>query len=207
MNNNFFVLGIYRHRINIDGNGIRTLIALSGCPLECKYCINEKIIKSNRYKIYTKESLLNEIMQDYCYFVSTNGGVTFGGGEPLLQVKQIIEFSKIIIPGISINIETSLNINFEKYNITILDIVENVSKLYIDIKDINSKTYHKYTGTNNINLIKNLKDISKAGLQHKCVIRIPLIKEFNNDDDIKKSCEYIKKLGFYNIDKFEYIIN
>lgn len=203
---NFKVLSINRHRLGTDGKGITTLIALSSCPLNCKYCLNEKIISNNKYKELTKEELLEKIMQDYCYFLATGGGVTFGGAEPLLQSKQILEFSKLLPPGVSLNIETSLNVDFNTLNIYFLDILKCVNKFYIDIKNTNPDIYKKYTGKDNLLVIKNLKFITDNNYQDKCVIRIPNIPNFTSKEDIDKSINYIKDMGFTELDVFNYII-
>lgn len=203
---NFKILNINRHRLGTDGKGITTLVALSTCPLNCIYCINKKIISNNKYKEFTKEELLEKIMQDYCYFLATGGGVTFGGAEPLLQSKQILEFSKLLPPGVSLNIETSLNVDFNTLNIYFLDILKCVNKFYIDIKNTNPDIYKKYTGKDNLLVIKNLKFITDNNYQDKCVIRIPNIPNFTSKEDIDKSINYIKDMGFTELDVFNYII-
>lgn len=84
--------GIDRLRIDTDGNGIRSLILPAGCPLDCKYCGNKK------YKEifpttggFDVDDLGKYLAKDGVYFEMTNGGVTFGGGEPLLQAGFIHE--------------------------------------------------------------------------------------------------------------------
>ena len=73
----------------VDGPGIRTVIFLSGCLLRCKYCHNPEMwIKSEPN--YTPEELANRIIRNKTYF-KKDGGVTFSGGEPLLQSDFIIE--------------------------------------------------------------------------------------------------------------------
>lgn len=203
--NNFKILSINRHRLGTDGKGITTLVALSGCPLNCKYCINKQIISNNKYKELTKEQLLEKIMQDYCYFIATGGGVTFGGAEPLLQARQILEFSNLLPDGVSLNIETSLNVDFDTLNIDFLELLNKTSKFYIDIKTINKNIYKDYTGVENLLVIKNLKFITSNKFEDKCVIRIPDIPGFTSKEEINKSISYIKNIGFNNLDVFKYI--
>ena len=199
---NFNIIAVQRHRFKTDGRGITTLIGLSGCPLKCKYCINKKVLEQkNPIKTKTVE-LLQEIMQDYCYFVATGGGVTFGGGEPLLHYNQIKEFIDILPKYISVNIETSLNIEL----VALESLINYIDNWIIDIKDINPVIYKKYTGVSNDLVIDNLKYIASKKYQDKCIIRIPLIPEYNCEADRKKSIEYVKKLGFNNIDIFKYVV-
>jgi pyruvate formate lyase activating enzyme len=195
------IIGINRHRINTDGKGIRTLIGLGGCSLNCKYCINKDLLQ-DEFEEISIEELLEEVLIDYCYFVSTNGGVTFGGGEPLLQWNEIIEFIKILPNEITVCIETSLNLDEE----IIRDVIEKVDGLIIDIKSIDKDIYKKYTGIDNEKVLNNLELISKLGMQEKCKIRIPKIKKYTTKELEEKTIEYIKSLGYTNIDYFKYEI-
>ena len=74
------ILSIERHRINIDGNGVRTLVCFGGCPLSCKYCLNPQCHNIGSHVSYSTVKLLNEVSVDNIYFMATNGGITFGGG-------------------------------------------------------------------------------------------------------------------------------
>lgn len=202
-NNDIFnVIGIERHRLKTDGKGITTLVGLSGCPLKCEYCLNKKILAKKKPTKMSSVELLQNVMQDYCYFIATNGGITFGGGEPLLHYQQIKNFTKILPDGISINIETSLNVN----SIAIETLLNNVTEWIIDIKDINTITYEKYTGINQENLIKNLLLIEKHNLQDKCTIRVPLIPNYNTSINQEHSVSWLHKHNFNNLDIFNYVI-
>ena len=91
-----YLIGLSRHRIGVDGAGVTTLVAFHGCPLRCQYCLNPKALSPNGvWKRYTPEELYNHVKQDDLYFRATGGGVTFGGGEPLLSCKEILHFHKI----------------------------------------------------------------------------------------------------------------
>ena len=85
-----YLIGVSRHRIGVDGEeGVTTLVAFHGCPLRCQYCLNPKALSSNGvWKRYTPEELYNHVKQDDLYFRATGGGVTFGGGEPLISCKK-----------------------------------------------------------------------------------------------------------------------
>ena len=105
------MITVNRHRFSTDEDGITTLIALAGCSLNCKYCINRKVLSTKNIKELTEQELLSNIIIDYCYFMATGGGITFGGGEPLLQSEMILKVLDILPPNIKVNIETSLNTN------------------------------------------------------------------------------------------------
>lgn len=200
--NKFEMITVNRHRFSTDGNGITTLITLAGCPLNCKYCINKRILETSKIKEYTADELLSNIIIDYCYFIATGGGITFGGGEPLLQSEMILKILDILPPNITVNVETSLNADNE----FIGDVINRVNALFIDIKSMNSKIYEEYTGNNNNKTLKWLKYIVDNNLQHKCTIRIPNIPNYTTKYDIEYSIKTIEEMGFKNIDTFDYVI-
>lgn len=207
MNNNIEhnkikIQAVNRHRLTTDGNGVTTLVGLYGCPLKCKYCINAELLKNYRYLDVDIDELVNKIMLDYCYFVATGGGITLGGGEPLLQSKSIINLREKLPDIVHLNIETSLNVDKHK----LLDVIDIIDEFIIDIKSMNPDIYKDYTGISIDNLLNNLNILVANNLQHKCKIRIPNIPNFTSKDDIAKSINIIKQLGFNNIDAFDYII-
>lgn len=203
MTNKVHILGINRHRINIDGKGVRTLVAFHGCNLSCHYCIN-KFCKNNacNYKYYSVDELIATVEIDNLYYIATDGGITFGGGEPLLHADFISSFRQACSPEWNIAIETSLNI--ERCNlISLIDCIDN---WIIDIKDMNPKIYQSYTGVNNRDVIHNLKLLSEAKKQSKCLIRLPYIPGFNCQEDIQKSKRLLLDMGYTNFDEFQYEI-
>ncbi|KAA3693420.1 4Fe-4S cluster-binding domain-containing protein [Bacteroides salyersiae] len=80
-------MGIHRHRLLTDGEGVTTFVGFSGYPLRCKYCINKSCWEESGTINYTPAELYDEIKKGLIYLVATGGGVTFGGGEPGLQSK------------------------------------------------------------------------------------------------------------------------
>ena len=80
------IIGIERHRLTTDGQGVTTLVAFHGCPLHCRYCLNPQCLvpEGVKRRISTKQ-LLDEVAVDDLYFQATGGGICFGGGEPLLH--------------------------------------------------------------------------------------------------------------------------
>lgn len=90
------LIGINRHRMGIDGNGVTTLVAFHGCPLRCRYCLNPQCNHASGIgQILTPEMLLEQVKIDNLYFLSTDGGICFGGGEPCLRSQFISEFCQL----------------------------------------------------------------------------------------------------------------
>ncbi len=197
------IIGIARHRLSTDGDGVTTLVAFHGCPLHCRYCLNPQSLgDGGRFREYSPEELYAETRIDELYFIATNGGVTFGGGEPCLRPQFIGEFRELCGPAWQLNLETSLNV--PSANIEILLPV--VNTLIIDIKDMNHDIYRNYTGQTNKLALNNLRLIADAGRQQDCIIRIPLIPDYNTDADREKSRNALEALGFTRFDLFTYQI-
>ena len=196
----FRIQRILRHRLTTDGAGVTTLVGLYGCPLDCRYCINQEILKKPEWKEYTGEMLLQEVLQDYCYYVATGGGVTFGGGESLLYAEAIRAFGENLPDGVHITVETSLNIDTRGLE----EVLPVVSRYIIDIKTMNPAVYQAYTGKDNTLVLKNLQYLADRNLQNKCKIRIPYIPGFTEEADIHQSEEQIRRMGYTIIDRFPY---
>ena len=82
MNDHVNIFKIERLRIETDGEGVRSLVCFSGCPLKCKYCLNKSDMNKAPLSL-TPEELRDSLAIDDIYFkASSVGGVTFGGGEP-----------------------------------------------------------------------------------------------------------------------------
>ena len=196
------IFGISRHRLITDGEGVTTLVAFSGCPLRCKYCLNKASWDPNKGRLYTPQMLFEEVKIDQLYFWATKGGITFGGGEPLLQTEFIQAFRELCGSQWQLLAETSLNVPFE--NVETLDTV--LDGYIVDIKDLNPEIYKAYTGKDNALAISNLQRLLKHGDPNRIMVRVPHIPDFNMDDDVERSKERLEKMGVMSIDEFQYII-
>lgn len=197
------IIGIARHRLSTDGDGVTTLVAFHGCPLHCRHCLNPQSLGDcGRFKEYTPESLYREVRIDELYFLATDGGVTFGGGEPCLHPDFIRRFRELCGDGWQINLETSLNVPADN----IASLLPMVNTLIIDIKDLNPEIYRSYTGQDNSLVLSNLRLIADSGRQSDCIIRIPLIQDFNTEADRNASRAVLEQFGFTRFDLFTYQI-
>ena len=70
----------------VDGPGIRTVVFLQGCALRCAYCHNPDTWAFSGGTEMTPEELVEKIIRFKPYF-KDNGGVTFSGGDPLMQAR------------------------------------------------------------------------------------------------------------------------
>lgn len=201
MNDNAHIIGICRHRLTTDGEGVTTLVAFHGCPLRCKYCLNpQSLSNSEQFPHYDASSIFEETRIDQLYFIATGGGITFGGGEPCLRSDIITKFRTICGNEWKLTLETSLNVEPSQFA-TLLPIIDH---FIIDIKDMNPDIYQRYTGRDNKNVIANLQQLIDNNRQCDTIIRIPLIPKFNTPTDQEKSKAQLKAMGFKQFDIFTY---
>ncbi len=196
------IIGIRRLRMGIDGEGITTLIVTYGCPLQCKWCINPQTWQTVKYVHWvTAEELFEKVKMDWLYFIATGGGLTFGGGEPLLHIEFIKEFKARFGEDIIFNVETSLNVDKKlvQKSVGVFD------TYIIDVKDWNEDIYKRYTGQNAGRMRENLNILLENVSSKSLVTKLPFIKGYNTVEDLDKSEDALRRLGICNIKRFEYI--
>lgn len=196
-------IAVNRHRLATDGEGVTTLVAFHGCPLRCRYCLNPQCLQVNGvWRRLTPGELYSEVEIDDLYFIATGGGICFGGGEPLLYPDFIRTFSKLMNPEWKLTVETSLNVPPEN----IKTIAALVQMWYIDIKDFSPTIYNAYTGKDNTQVIRNLVWLAANGYADKVILRLPLIPDYNTEEDRLLSQQRLEALGFAHFDKFTYLV-
>lgn len=196
-------IAINRHRLTTDGEGVTTLVGFHGCPLHCEYCLNAQCLQADGvWCRLTPGELYSEVEIDDLYFVATGGGICFGGGEPLLRSEFIKAFAEIMNPEWKLTIETSLNVPLKN----VKAIASLVQMWYVDIKDMNPDIYKAYGCKENKQVVSNLQWLAANGYADKVIIRLPLIPEYNTDEDRQRSQQQLEKMGFTNFDKFNYIV-
>lgn len=194
-------IGIVRHRIGIDGDGVTTLVAFHGCPLHCRYCLNPSCLESEEpCKKLTPEQLYQTVLIDQLYFLATGGGVCFGGGEPLLRPAFIRRFRELCGPDWQLTVETSLNVPAENLE----TVIPFINMYIVDIKDLDDAVYQSYTGRSNEQALSNLRHLLQTVGPDKIVVRVPLIPDYNTEEDVKRSAAQLRAEGFTCIDCFRY---
>ncbi|MBR0442783.1 MAG: radical SAM protein [Clostridia bacterium] len=196
-------IGIRRHRLATDGEGVTTLAAFWGCPLRCRYCLNPYCMDENfKSEMLTPRELYDRVKIDDLYFRASGGGVTFGGGEPLFQIPFLREFRALCGDAWRLYAESSLNVP----RVSVEEAAEIFDGFIVDVKDTNPDIYRRYTERDNAQMLQNLAWlIDKVGSE-RVLVRLPLIPDFNTEDDRARSRELLKSMGVTRFDEFEYII-
>ncbi len=127
----------------VDGPGTRMTVFLAGCPLRCLYCHNPDTLRLRDGKRVTAEALLKRITRYKTIFNVTGGGVTFSGGEPLMQpafIAKLLRGAKEA--GIHTAIDTS---GFLGRSVTD-DMLDDVDLVLLDLKSGLPGYYERTTG-------------------------------------------------------------
>ena len=168
-----------------DGPGIRTTVFLKGCPLRCMWCHNpegqspkpQPLTKQGRTEMcgysIDAESLATRIKRDEDIFRDSNGGVTFTGGEPLVQAQFLCDVMDRL-DGIHKVVETCGHASTEVFQ----RVLDRVDFVLFDIKIADSNLHKRYTGVGNELIKTNLKLLCESGKPF--VARAPLIPGIND---------------------------
>lgn len=181
----------------VDGPGIRTVIFMSGCKLRCKYCHNPEMWQMQGPN-YTPKELVDIIIRNKPYFKRNSGGVTFSGGEPLLQSKFLIEVCKLLKKeNIHIALDTS-GVGNGDYD----EILSYIDLVLFDIKHITKEGYQDITNykiDESKEFIKALNRSDKPVIIRQVIV--PTIMD--NEEYLSGLKEQLKEID--NIKKIEFL--
>jgi pyruvate formate lyase activating enzyme len=172
-----------------DGPGIRTTVFFQGCPLQCIWCQNPEGIpqlldkpdgqpEHAGIRKYTVDQLMEEVMKDRAFYEESGGGVTFSGGEPLMQTAFLIEMLNALKKE---NIHTAIDTSGYAPEAIFREVVNLADMVLFDIKIIDNSKHELYTGTGNKLIHNNLKYIANSGIPFR--IRIPLVNKITAEEE------------------------
>ena len=181
----------------VDGPGIRFVLFLQGCHLQCKYCHNRDTWDMNGGEYKSLDDIFEKILK-YKNYIYPNGGVTVTGGEPLLQVKFLIElFEKLKKANIHTCIDTSGMVTLTPDIKKLLSLTDLV---LLDIKHINSDKCKNLVGLGNEKELAFARYLSDNNIH--MWIRQVLVPEYTDDEqDLLQLKDFIDSLN--TVDKIE----
>ena len=168
-----------------DGPGIRTTVFLKGCPLRCMWCHNpegqnphpQPLTKQGKTQVcgysIDAEELARKLLRDEDLFRDSGGGVTFTGGEPLMQADFLCDVLDGI-EGVHRAVETSGYASQE----TFARVLERTDMMLFDVKLADPLMHKRYTGADNKQILRNLDILKHSGKDF--VVRVPLIPGVND---------------------------
>ncbi len=181
----------------VDGPGIRFVVFLQGCPLRCQFCHNPDTWDVTKGREYTVSQLMGEIIRYKSYMSFSGGGVTFTGGEPLLQAEFLLEVSKKCK---ELGISTALDTSGFLWNDHVSELLRYTDLVLLDIKNYDPLVYKTVTGVSLSPTLKFLDQLRERGT--RTWIRYVLVPQLtDNLDSVKKLSEHLDQ--YPNVEKIE----
>lgn len=186
-----------------DGPGLRTTVFLKGCPMRCIWCHSPEGQSSEPEVLVLPDSTSRECGKYYsvetlaeylqkCAALTPDGGITFSGGEVLMQAVFMRELLDRL-QNIHITLETSGAGKCQD----LLDLAELADLVFFGLKVIDPETAVKYTGVSSENILKNLFALDLQS-STEYILRIPLIPGAiateKNFKDLQELCRKLKRL-------------
>jgi len=196
------VFDIKRFAIH-DGPGTRTSIFFKGCPLKCWWCHNPESCPTGIQELdfefkgsktlgweTNSAHLLAEVEKDRMFYDESGGGITFTGGEPLIQADFFKETVSLFKKNdLHITLDTTAFASAKVFT----ECIELVDLLLVDIKQMDELKHIEYTGVSNQPIFRNLELAVEMGKE--IYIRFPMIPGFNDDEEnIEKMMAYLLNL-------------
>ena len=192
-----------------DGDGLRTVVFLKGCPLRCAWCASPESQDAGYSHGYgqnmTAAEVFREIAKEEIFYFHSGGGVTISGGEPLMQpdftLALIRQCKKV---GINTAIETSA---YGDYS-AIEKLLPYLDVIYADLKLMDEQQHIEQTGVSNKTILANIRRLA-GEFRGKLRVRIPLVPSINMEDEqvmaAAEFCQSLERPGFSRLDFVEFL--
>ena len=170
-----------------DGPGLRLVVFLQGCPFKCLYCANPDTIAFEGGTMTEPDEIVKMAVSQKPFF-GRRGGITFSGGEPTMQAKELLPlYAKLKEEGINICIDTNGGV----WNPYVEELMGKIDLVLLDVKQMNPARHESLTGRSNtrtLDTAKWLEDNNKPfWLRY---VLVPGISDF--EEDIRALGEHFK---------------
>lgn len=180
----------------VDGPGIRTVIFMNGCKLRCKYCHNPEMW-TKKENNFSPQEIVEKIKRNKPYF-KNGGGVTFSGGEPLLQPEFLIETCKLLKKeNIHIALDTS-GCGIGNYD----EILKYVDLVLLDIKHTDKDEFKKLTSQDMDESLKFIDSLNKSN-KEVWIRQVVVPGLMDNDEYLKDLVLTLKNIK--NITRIDFL--
>ncbi|MFC4102263.1 pyruvate formate-lyase-activating protein [Paenibacillus xanthanilyticus] len=182
----------------VDGPGIRFVLFMQGCALQCQFCHNPDTWDTAGGRQVTVEEILAEIEPYLAYYKGSGGGITVTGGEPTLQAPFVAELFKACKERFGLH--TALDSSGFCETSHAATLMEYTDLVLLDLKQMNKKKHERLTSQPNDRILKFARWLSTIGkpawIRH---VLIPGITD--NAEDLNALGEFISLLS--NVEKLE----
>lgn len=192
-----------------DGPGVRTTVFLKGCPLKCPWCHNPEGMDPRVESCQTKRvldgkefrqkseigrrvlvsELINELEDDRLIMEESGGGITFSGGEPLMQhqfLRSMLEACK------EKELHTAVDTSGFAKETAIKEIIPLTRLFLFDLKSLDPEVHAEITGAPLDVILSSFKSIADSGVNIR--LRIPVVPGFNHSaKDLELYLDFISK--------------
>lgn len=190
-----------------DGPGIRTTVFLKGCPLRCRWCHNPEGLATGPQVMHPPEgscapaetlgcektvsSVMAAVETDTLFYDESGGGVTFSGGEPLMQAP----FLASLLAGCRArDIHTAVDTSGYAPADTFAGILAMADLILFDLKIMDDAAHREFTGVSNRRIRDNLKMLAASGTPFR--VRVPLVPDVTDTDaNIGRMTGFLNALG------------
>ena len=183
----------------LDGPGIRTIFFLQGCPLRCRYCHNPDTQTKGVGRRMTPQEVL-QYAKRYKPYHGEEGGITFSGGEPLLQGAFLASCLKLLkTNGFNTCVDSS-GFGATSYYPSIFPYVDT---LLLDIKAFSDEAHRQLCAVSEKPLLSLIERLEDYGFTGKIWIRHVMIPGFtDNHDAMRQLVQRIRKIQ-YRVERLE----
>jgi pyruvate formate lyase activating enzyme len=154
---------------------------IAACPAGAREVIGQRI---------TVAEVMAQVKKDTIFYDQSGGGVTFSGGEPLMQPQFLLTLlTACRAEGIRAAVDTTCHAEPE-----VVQDVAGIADLFLcDIKHMSSELHREFTGVGNERILSNIQVLS--AIAKELYIRIPIVPDFNSDQgNIEQTSQFVRSL-------------
>ncbi|NLI22991.1 MAG: glycyl-radical enzyme activating protein [Clostridiales bacterium] len=142
-------------------------LCVTACPQRIRRVAGETV---------SAETLAARLMENADYYAGTGGGVTFSGGEPLMQADFVLETLRLLGPAVHTALETS---GYGDEN-AFAAFTDAFNLILFDLKSMDDDIHRRYTGVSNRLILKNARRLCRGNTPF--IFRIPVIPGVNDTE-------------------------
>lgn len=163
----------------VDGPGIRFVLFMQGCALECRYCHNPDSWNTKAGEAKSVEQIMGEIAPYISYYKGSGGGITVSGGEPTLQAAFVAELFRACKE--TWNLHTALDSSGFCETSHLGQLLDYTDLVLLDLKAMEREAHRQLTGQPNDRILAFARHLSERGT--KMWIRHVLVPGLTDEEE------------------------